>query len=40
VTSRESEADRARGVEVGANAYIVKSTFDQRELVEAVARLI
>jgi two-component system chemotaxis sensor kinase CheA len=40
VTSRESDADRARGVEVGANAYIVKSTFDQRELVDAVARLI
>ena len=30
----------ARGVDVGANAYIVKSGFDQSNLLEIVQRLI
>lgn len=40
VTSRESEADKARGLAVGANAYLVKSTFDQRALLETIAQLV
>jgi len=40
VTTRESEEDKKRGVEVGADAYIVKSTFDQRGLLECIERLI
>lgn len=40
VTSLESDADRRRGIEVGANAYIVKSSFDQSNLLEVVRRLI
>jgi two-component system chemotaxis sensor kinase CheA len=39
VTTLSSEDDRRRGVEAGANAYITKATFDQRELVETVRRL-
>lgn len=40
VTSRSSAEDKRRGKEVGARAYIVKSEFDQRELLEAVGRLV
>ncbi len=40
VTARESQADRERGVEAGANAYIVKSSFDQSNLLEVVGRLL
>ncbi|WP_242396176.1 hybrid sensor histidine kinase/response regulator, partial [Anaeromyxobacter oryzisoli] len=40
VTARESEADRARGLEVGASAYLVKSTFDQRSLLDALEQLL
>jgi two-component system chemotaxis sensor kinase CheA len=40
VTSLESRSDRERGVEVGANGYIVKSSFDQSNLLEVVQRLI
>jgi len=39
VTSLESEEDRARGLEAGADAYIVKRTFDQGELLEVLRRL-
>lgn len=39
VTSRASDADRRRGLELGASAYVVKSEFDQEVLVEAVGRL-
>lgn len=39
VTSLSSDADRQRGVEVGANAYLVKSAFDQRDLIDALGRL-
>ncbi|RYX82887.1 hybrid sensor histidine kinase/response regulator [bacterium] len=39
VTSLASDADRQRGAEVGANAYIVKSAFDQRDLLDALGRL-
>lgn len=40
VTGMEDEADKARGMQVGANAYIIKSTFEQRGLLEAVAQLL
>ncbi len=40
VTARESREDRERGVEVGANAYIVKSSFDQGNLLETIRRLL
>ena len=40
VTARETDADKARGLEVGANAYVTKGAFDQRTLLEVIARLI
>jgi two-component system chemotaxis sensor kinase CheA len=40
VTALESREHRERGIEVGANAYIVKSSFDQSNLLEVVRRLI
>jgi two-component system chemotaxis sensor kinase CheA len=40
VTALESRADRERGIEVGANAYIVKSSFDQSNLLEVIRRLV
>lgn len=38
VTSRDSEIDRERGAEAGANAYLVKKEFDNKRLLEAVRR--
>ena len=40
VTALESREDRERGIEAGANAYIVKSSFDQSNLFEAIKRLL
>jgi len=40
VTALESHEDRERGIDVGANAYIVKSSFDQSNLLEIIRRLI
>jgi two-component system chemotaxis sensor kinase CheA len=40
VTARETNEDRERGMEVGANAYIVKSSFDQSNLLEVLRRLV
>ena len=40
VTGRESDADRTRGIHVGANAYLVKSSFDTSRLLETLHRLI
>lgn len=40
VTALETPEDRERGIDVGANAYLVKSSFDQSNLIEAVRRLI
>ena len=39
VTGLESRADRERGIEVGANAYVVKSSFDQSNLIDVIERL-
>ena len=40
VTALDSREDRERGIDVGANAYIVKSSFDQSNLLEVIKRLI
>ena len=40
VTSLSSDKDRARGLEVGADAYIVKSGFGREGLVDAVGQLL
>jgi len=40
VTTRERPEDRQRGLEVGADAYMVKRGFDQQTLLEAVERLV
>lgn len=40
VTALESPEDRQRGLEAGANAYIVKSTFEGGNLVSTIQRLI
>jgi two-component system chemotaxis sensor kinase CheA len=40
VTALESREDREHGSEVGANAYIVKSRFDQSDLLAVIRRLI
>ncbi|HYU42692.1 MAG TPA: response regulator [Vicinamibacteria bacterium] len=40
VTALESREDRERGVEVGANAYVIKSGFDQSKLLEIIQRLV
>lgn len=40
VTALDSRQDKERGVEVGANAYIIKSSFDESNLLEIIRRLI
>lgn len=40
VTGLESSEDKKRGIDVGANAYLVKSSFDQSNLLEVIKRLI
>ncbi|MGR9099737.1 MAG: hybrid sensor histidine kinase/response regulator [Gammaproteobacteria bacterium] len=40
VTALESPEHRERGIDVGADAYIVKSSFDQSNLLEVVRRII
>jgi len=39
VTALESREDRERGIDAGANAYIVKSSFDQSNLLGVIRRL-
>jgi two-component system, chemotaxis family, sensor kinase CheA len=39
VTALESREDRERGIDVGANAYLVKSNLDQSNLLDALRRL-
>jgi two-component system chemotaxis sensor kinase CheA len=36
----ESETDKRRGLEVGADAYLVKSSFDQKHLIETIETLL
>jgi two-component system chemotaxis sensor kinase CheA len=40
VSSMESEEDKRRGLEAGANAYLVKSSFDQKHLIETIETLL
>jgi two-component system chemotaxis sensor kinase CheA len=40
VTALESREHRERGVDAGANAYVVKSGFDQSNLLEIIRRLL
>jgi two-component system chemotaxis sensor kinase CheA len=40
VTALDSREHRERGIDVGANAYIVKRSFDQGNLLEIIRRLI
>ena len=40
VTALQKEEDKRRGMEVGAAAYIVKSTFEQTSLLDTIERLV
>jgi two-component system chemotaxis sensor kinase CheA len=40
LSSRASETDRQRGLDAGADGYIIKSSFDEGSLLSAVNRLI
>jgi len=40
VTSRNSPADREQSAEIGAQGYVVKSEFDQGELLDRIRRLV
>lgn len=40
VTALDSREDREQGIDVGANAYIVKGSFDQSNLLHVIGRLI
>lgn len=40
VTARETDEDKARGIEVGANAYLLKRSFDQRNLLQTIEQLL
>ena len=40
VSSREKQADKQRGIQVGANAYIIKGAFDEFSLLETVQKLL
>ncbi|CRI64144.1 CheA signal transduction histidine kinase (fragment) [Thiocapsa sp. KS1] len=40
VTSRQTREDKQRGIQVGADAYIVKGDFDQSHLVETLRNLL
>ena len=40
VTARSNDEDKAQGLHAGANAYIVKSSFDQTNLLETIDQLL
>jgi len=40
VTGLAKESDRENGLKAGANAYVVKSEFDQSELIEAIEQFV
>ena len=40
VTALETAEDKQRGMEVGANAYIIKSSFEKSNLMGTILRLI
>lgn len=40
VTARDSEEDKSRGIAAGADAYLVKSAFDQQNILETIEQLV
>lgn len=40
VTAMESREDREKGIDVGADGYIVKSSFDQSNLLDVIKKLV
>ena len=40
VTALSSREDKVRGIDAGANAYIVKGSFDQSDLLSVISKLI
>jgi two-component system chemotaxis sensor kinase CheA len=40
MTARDNDADKAHGLKVGANAYLCKSAFDQRELLATIGQIL
>ncbi len=40
ITALQKEEDKRRGIEVGAAAYIIKSAFEQTNLLETIERLV
>lgn len=40
VTSCSSEEDMQKGIDVGANAYVIKGTFNQQKLLDTIERLV
>ncbi len=40
LTSRESTDDKARGMQAGANAYLIKNAFDQGKLLQTIEQLL
>jgi two-component system chemotaxis sensor kinase CheA len=40
VTALSSREDKERGIDAGANAYIVKSSFEQSDLLSVISKLI
>lgn len=40
VSSRDSQEDKAKGAQAGADAYIVKSAFDQNNLIQTIKTLV
>ena len=40
ISSLESREDKEKGIDAGADAYIVKSNFDRNNLLEIIERLV
>jgi len=40
VTSCSNDDDKKRGIDVGANAYVIKGSFDQKNLLNTIERLV
>lgn len=40
LTALETDGDKTRGLSAGANAYLLKSAFDQRELLAAIREMV
>ncbi|HEX9444019.1 MAG TPA: response regulator, partial [Candidatus Binatia bacterium] len=40
VTALQTEADKRRGIEAGADAYLTKGVFDQKRFLELIHRFV